>query len=127
MSYLSALRESLNRKLEQLENELDGSPHLLEARPYLPIDDAENLPSRKAFDLVEQIGTDIKAVEALITSTRFKLVEVGTLHYRSAALNAVVALNVTDAIESLGGEASLGDLAKKLNVNEHKLGAPLNS
>ncbi|KUJ06319.1 S-adenosyl-L-methionine-dependent methyltransferase [Mollisia scopiformis] len=127
MSYLSILRTSLNDKLQQLETQLSASihsssPHLLEAYPYLAFDDADNLPSRKVFDLMEQIHIDLKAVDSLITPTRFKLVDLGTLHYKSAALNAAVELNVAEVIEVFGGEVTLEDLAKKLDVNEHKLG-----
>lgn len=127
MSYLSILRTSLNDKLQQLETELsvsfhNGSPYLLEAHPYLALDDADNIPSRKVFDLIEQIRMDLKAVDSLVNPTRFKLVELGTLHYKSAALNAAVVLNVADAIEAAGGEVTLEDLARKIDVNEHKLG-----
>lgn len=127
MSYLSVLRKSLNDKLLQLETELsattnDELPHLLEARPYSPFDNADNLPSQKAFTLVNEIRTDLSAVDSLIQPSRFKLVELGMLHYKAAALNAAVVLQVADAIEALGGEASLADLAKKVDVNEHKLG-----
>jgi hypothetical protein len=49
MSYLSILRESLNRSLQQLEDEFSSEsntmPHLLEARSFRSWDDANGLPS----------------------------------------------------------------------------------
>ncbi|ORY03752.1 S-adenosyl-L-methionine-dependent methyltransferase [Clohesyomyces aquaticus] len=123
MSYLSALRVSLNEKLLQLEESLESNlPHLLDASPYSFLDDAEILPPKLVFDLLEKIRVDLKAVDSMITPTRFKLVEMGMLHYKCAALNTAVVLNVAQAIESFGGEAQLCDLAMKCDVNEHKLG-----
>lgn len=127
MSYLSSLRKSLDEKLRQLETELAASgdndcPHLMEARPWQVFDNAESLPSHKVFDLTERIRIDLRAIDSLLTPTRFKLVELGTLHYKSAALNIAVSLNVSAAIEEAGGEVTLEDLAKRVDVNEHKLG-----
>lgn len=127
MSYIAILRKSLNDNLQQLESELSASsnsglPHLLDSRPYPGLDDAENLPTKKAFDLVNKVRVDLKALDALVTPNQVKLVELGTLHYKSAALNAAIVLNVADAIESFGGEAPLQDLARHVQANEHKLG-----
>lgn len=126
MSFLSAIRVSINQKLDLLEDELQKTghspPHLLEAKPYAVLDDAENLPSQKVFDLIEQVQLDVDALQSLLTPTRFKLVELGMLHYNSAALNVVVQADVAQIIESLGGEAQLKDIAQRVSLNEHKLG-----
>ncbi|KAJ4290825.1 hypothetical protein N0V90_010020 [Kalmusia sp. IMI 367209] len=127
MSYLSVLRTALNDKLQQLEDVLaedptHSLPHLLEARPYQPFDDPDTLPSQDIFELVEKVRVDLNALDALITPTRFKLVELATAHYKVAALNVAVLTNVSGEIESFGGEANLGQLAQKVGVNEHKLG-----
>ena len=130
MSYLSVLRESLNAHLKELENELnaisfDGEVHLLDARPYSPLDDSENPPSKSTFDLIEKVHVDLKAVESIITPSQFKLVQLANSQYTSAALGAAVNLDIAGAIESLGGNANVKDLAKKVDTNEHKLGTQL--
>ena len=129
MPYLSVLRTSINDKLQQLEDEISHGnhdlPHLLEARPYALFDDADSLPTQQIFDLVEQLRVDLKAIDSLLTPTRFKLVEQGMLPYKTAALNVAVTLNVADLIETLGGSATLASLAAQTNVNAHKLGRVL--
>ena len=127
MSYLKTLVASLSDNVEKLEAELakkpgNDSPHLWEARPYAPIDNLEDIASQGLFELVEKLQVDIRAIEALVTPSRYKLVKTGSLHLKVAALNTVVSLNVADAIEDLGGTVSLDDLAKHVNTNSHKLG-----
>ncbi|KAF2733981.1 S-adenosyl-L-methionine-dependent methyltransferase [Polyplosphaeria fusca] len=124
MSYLSVLRQSLNANLELLEDELGGAegPHLLDARPYSPLDDAANPPSKKTVELLEKIRVDLKAVDAIVTPSQFKVVDVANAQYGAAALGGAVLLDVAGAIEKLGGEASLEKLAEETGANEHKLG-----
>lgn len=126
MSLLTTLGDTLAQNLRQLDTELSlshgDSPHLWDATPYSGLDDTGMLPSPEAFRLIEKIRLDLRAVEALITPTHFKLVELGLLPYKVAALSTAVSLNVADALSELGGEASLHDLATKLDTNEHKLG-----
>jgi hypothetical protein len=126
MSMLATLGGTLTHNLHQLDVHLSqsngDSPHLWDPTPYGGLDDTGRLPSQDAFHLIEKIRVDLKAVEALITPTHFRLVELGLLPYKVAALNTAVSLNVADALTELGGRASLRDLAVKLNTNQHKLG-----
>lgn len=126
MSLLTTLADSLSQNLRKLDTQLkqsqESSPHVWEAEPYRGLDDTAHPPSAGAFKLIDRIRTDLKAVEALITPTHFKLVELGLIQYKVAALNTAVSLNVADALVDLGGEASLHDLAVKVDTNEHKLG-----
>lgn len=123
---LATLGDTLAHNLRQLDKQLSqsqgDSPHLWDPTPYGGLDDTGSLPSQDAFHLIDKIRIDLKAVEALITPTHFKLVELGLLPYKVAAVNTVVSLNVADALTELGGMASLHDLSIKLNTNEHKLG-----
>lgn len=126
MSLLITLADSLSQNLRQLDTQLKqtqgSSPHVWDPEPYHGLDDTAQLPSTAAFKLIDSIRTDLKAVEALITPTHFKLVELGLIQYKVAALNTAVSLNVADALVELGGEASLRDIAIKVDTNEHKLG-----
>ncbi|KAI1608899.1 S-adenosyl-L-methionine-dependent methyltransferase [Exophiala viscosa] len=124
MSILSTLADTLRHNLCELELELpqSSSPHLWSAQPCAGLDDPERLPSQKAFDLINKIRIDLKAVEALITPNQLKLIDLANLQFKVAALNTVVLLNVAGALDELGGEASLGKIAAKVNANEHKLG-----
>lgn len=127
MSYLSVLRKSLDTHLVDLEDELDANSnvlpiHLLDVHPYLGLDDPTNLPSKRVIELIEKIYVDLKAVECTITPTQVKLVQLANSQYKSAALGAAVNLDIASAIESLGGEATLQELAGKVDANEHKLG-----
>lgn len=126
MSYLSTLRKSINDKLGKLEEELgpNTQPHLFNAKPWPYLDGTEDLPPQPMFDLLESLRLDLRALDAIITPSRFKLVEVGNLPYKVAALETAVLLNVAEAIESppFNGMAPLIDLAKQLDVNTHKLG-----
>ncbi|KEF59858.1 uncharacterized protein A1O9_04706 [Exophiala aquamarina CBS 119918] len=126
MSLLACLGDTISHNLRQLDEQLSpshgDSPHLWDPTPYGRLDDTDRLPSQDAFRLIDKIRIDLKAVEALITPTHFRLVELGLLPYKVAALNTVVSLNVADTLTELGGVASLYDLALKLNTNEHKLG-----
>ncbi|KAK4940362.1 hypothetical protein LTR10_019468 [Elasticomyces elasticus] len=124
MPLLSTLADTLGRNLLELESELPGnsSPHLWSAQPYAGLDDPEHIPSQKAFDLINRIRVDLKAVEALITPNQLKLIELANLQSKVAALNTAVLLNLAGALDQLGGQASLGVIATQVNANEHKLG-----
>ncbi|KPI41905.1 uncharacterized protein AB675_5495 [Cyphellophora attinorum] len=118
-SYLSALRASINDKLLQLEDQISSAdphsrPHLFEATPWPFLDDPEYLPPQPVFDLLDDLRLDLRALDSLVTPTRFKLVEIGNLPYKVAALETAVLLNVAEAIESapFHGYAPLADLAK---------------
>lgn len=123
---LTTLADTLANNLRQLDVQLSqphgDSPHLWDPTPYGGLDNTRILPSQEAFQLIDKIRVDLKAVEALITPTHFRLVELGLLPYKVAALNTAVSLNVADALTELGGEASICDLALKINTNQHKLG-----
>jgi hypothetical protein len=124
MSEAIVLADTLRRKLLELEGELapNSLPNLWYPEPLQGLDNAAKLPSTRAFSLIEQIRTDLKAIEALITPNHFKLYELGNLSFKVAALNTAVSLNVAGALNELGGEASLSELAIKINANGHKLG-----
>lgn len=124
MSLLLTLADTLSQNLRRLDSQFpDGtSPHLWDARPCPALDDVRQLPPQEAFDLIDKIRVDLKAVEALIVPSHFRLVELGLLQYKVAALNTVVSLDVANALTELGGQASLHDLAVKVQTNEHKLG-----
>ncbi|KAK6369519.1 hypothetical protein LTS17_009425 [Exophiala oligosperma] len=123
MSLLLTLADTLSQNLRRLDSQFpDGtSPHLWDARPCPALDDVRQLPPQEAFDLIDKIRVDLKAVEALIVPSHFRLVELGLLQYKVAALNTVVSLDVANALTELGGHASLHDLAVKVQTNEHKL------
>lgn len=126
MSLLLTLADTLSQNLRRLNSQFpDGaSPHLWDAKPSPGLDDVCQLPSQEAFELIDKIRVDLKAVEALIVPSHFRLVELGLLQYKVAALNTVVSLDVANALSELGGEASLHDLATKVQTNKHKLGGP---
>ena len=118
------LVDGLKSNLCELEAELPAKnlPYLWDPQPYEELDNPEALPSHKAFSLIEKIKTDLKAIEALVTPNHFKLFELGNLQFKVAALNAAVTLDLAGELSKLGGQASLHELAEKVNANEHKLG-----
>ncbi|KAJ9606192.1 hypothetical protein H2200_009153 [Cladophialophora chaetospira] len=126
MSPLTTLADSLSSNLRELDAQLTQSqgspPHLWDAKPYSGLDNTSQIPSQAAFQLIDKIRTDLRAAEALVTPTHFKLVELGLTQYKVAALNTAVSLKVADALVELGGHASLRELAEKVDTNEHKLG-----
>lgn len=83
---------------------------------------SEHLITWPAFEAIESIRIDARALEAAVTPSHYKMLELGLLPVRTSALNVAVSLGVTDAIEELGGEAGIDRIAEKLAVNEHKLG-----
>jgi hypothetical protein len=126
MSMLTALADTLSTNLRQLDTLLTqqsgSSPHLWDAKPYPGLDDTVNIPSREAFQLIDNIRTDLRAAEALVTPTHFKLVELGLTQYKVAALGTAVKLNIANTLTELGGTATLREIAQRARTNEHKLG-----
>jgi hypothetical protein len=124
MSEAIVLADTLRSQLLELEGELapKSLPNLWNPVPLQGLDNAAELPSTRAFSLIEQIRTDLKAIEALVTPNHFKLYELGNLSFKVAALNTAVSLDVAGALNELGGQASLRELATKVSANEHKLG-----
>ena len=129
MSVLQNLLKSLKENVAKLENEVEqqklGDPQLWDTKTSSPFDDSEHLISWPAFKAIESIRIDARALEAAVTPSHYKLLELGLLPGRTSALNVAVSLGITDAIEEFGGEASIGKIAEKLAVNEHKLGRRL--
>src|SRR5689334_7376808 len=113
MSYLSVLRKSLNSHLDELEDELGADLHIFDAKPCDVLDDPANPPSLKAVQLIEQVRVDLKAIESIVTPSQPKVVALAGAQYSAAALGGAVLLDATGAIERLGGEAKLDDLAKE--------------
>jgi hypothetical protein len=126
MSVLQNLLKSLKENVAKLENEIEqqklGDPQLWDAKTSFPFDDSEQMITWPAFEAIESIRIDARALEAAVTPSRYKLLELGLLPGRTSALNVAVSLGITDAIEEFGGEASIDRIAEKLAVNNHKLG-----
>ena len=128
MSLLQTLLDSLMENIAKLEGELiseHGSsfPHLYEPKAYDQLDDVSRNPPKGAFSLIDKIRLDLRAVEATVTPSREIILNLSFLGCKSSALSTAASLGVTDAIIEMGGTARLSDLAKKLTVNENKLGA----
>jgi hypothetical protein len=126
MSFLQNLLKSLKENVAKLENEVEQLKHgglqLWDAKTASPFDDPEHLTSWPAFEAIECIRIDARALEAAVTPSRYKLLELGLLPGLTSALNVAVSLGLTDTIEEFGGQASIENIAENLGVNEHKLG-----
>jgi hypothetical protein len=129
MSLLTTLADTLSNNLRHLDTLITrqpgSSPQLWDAKPCSGLDDTVNIPSEEAFQLIDSIRTDLRAAEALITPTHFKLVELGLTQYKVAAFGTAVKLDVAGALAGLGGTATLGEIAGRVGTNEHKLGKSL--
>ncbi|KAL2837813.1 S-adenosyl-L-methionine-dependent methyltransferase [Aspergillus pseudodeflectus] len=128
MTLLQKLVYSVQANVGKYEAALEHGhveqPHLWEARPHL-LDNPANLPPREAGDYLNQILTDLRAIESIITPSHQKLLETGFGAIKGAALSTAAKLGVSDFIESHGGSATLEQLSQDLNVNENKLGRML--
>ncbi|KAL2877127.1 hypothetical protein SGCOL_007519 [Colletotrichum sp. CLE4] len=126
MSFLQTLLQSLRDNIAVLEHEVDlhnlGTPQVWDPEASTKFDDPEHLISWQAFEAIEKIRVDVRALDAAVTPNHIKLLEMGLQPARTSALNVAVSLGITDAITDLGGDAKLADLASQLNVNEQKLG-----
>ncbi|KXH59668.1 hypothetical protein CSAL01_04748 [Colletotrichum salicis] len=126
MSFLQTLLQSLRDNIAVLEHEVDlhdvGTPQVWDSEASIKFDDPEHLISWQAFEAIEKIRVDVRALDAAVTPNHIKLLEMGLQPARTSALNVAVSLGITDAITDLGGDAKLADLASRLNVNEQKLG-----
>lgn len=120
---LQALLSSLKANIERYESELgESSIHLWEPELHEGIDDPENLMPPGAFHALDKIRTDLRAIDATVTPTRFKLIELALAAIKPSALNVAVTLGISDVIEEFGGSATIEQLARRLDVNENKLG-----
>ncbi|CAK7222049.1 hypothetical protein SBRCBS47491_004736 [Sporothrix bragantina] len=127
MTFLQTVLKELQANVAKLETALstagDGAPpHLFEAQPYAPLDNDEASPPWAAFELIDKIRLDLKAVEAAVTPTSKLYLTTVFAANKSAALSTVAVLGVTDAIDKLGGQASLADIAAEVGTNPQKLG-----
>lgn len=127
MSLLQALLDNLRSNIDRLESETSKQRNLhlsdiWSSQPYSVNENPEYLLPWPAFEAVEDIRADLRALEAAVTPTHVKLLELGLGPARTGALNVVVELGIADAIERLGGTASLDALAIEVGVNAHKLG-----
>ncbi|EXJ54843.1 uncharacterized protein A1O5_12909 [Cladophialophora psammophila CBS 110553] len=126
MSFLQNLLKALQDNVTRLEHEVEqhhlGTPQIWDAGASSAFDNPEHLIPWTAFEAIEKIRVDLRALEAAVTPSHVKLLELGLRPARTSALNVAVSLGITDAIEELGGSASLDKLAERLSVNEHKLG-----
>lgn len=124
--FLFNLRRTLNENITKLETELErhklGEAQIWDAAVTSEIDNPEFLIPWDIFKAIESIRVDLRALDAAITPSRYKLLELGFLPARVSALNVAACLGITDAIEELGDSAHLNELAEKLGVSEHKLG-----
>ncbi|KXH47147.1 hypothetical protein CNYM01_12547 [Colletotrichum nymphaeae SA-01] len=129
MSFLQVLLQSLRDNIAVLEHEVQqhnlGTPQVWDSEASTNFDDPEHLISWQAFEAIEKIRVDVRALDAAVTPNHIKLLEMGLQPARTSALNVAVSLGITDAIKDLGGDAKLEDLASRLNVNEQKLGRVL--
>ncbi|KAK1728520.1 hypothetical protein CaCOL14_011768 [Colletotrichum acutatum] len=129
MSFLQNLLQSLRDNIAVLEHEVQqhdlGTPQVWDSKASTKFDDPEHLISWQAFEAIEKIRVDVRALDAAVTPNHIKLLEMGLQPARTSALNVAVSLGITDAIKDLGGDAKLEDLARRLNVNEQKLGRVL--
>lgn len=130
MSFLQTLLHSLKQNITILETAAEQ--HGLLGHPpeawnaddaaSLPLDDPEHDLPWPAFAAIEKIRLDLRALDAAVTPTHLKLLDLGLQPARTSCLHVAVSLGVTDAIKALGGEAELADLATELEVNQDKLG-----
>ncbi|KAH7392868.1 S-adenosyl-L-methionine-dependent methyltransferase [Pyrenochaeta sp. MPI-SDFR-AT-0127] len=128
MSFLQSVLKSLRSNIDILEAEFSRQS-LPSPEPFLPAveDKDEVLPSWAAFDAVEKIRLDVRALDAAVTPSHIKLLELGLFPIKTSCLNIAVELNISSIIDEAGGKAKLVDIADKLDVNEHKLGRVLRS
>ncbi|CAK7217497.1 hypothetical protein SCUCBS95973_003175 [Sporothrix curviconia] len=127
MSFLQNTLRELQANVAALEEalaaEADGAPpQLFEARPYAPLDDDNSCSPWAAFALIDKIRLDLKAVEAAVTPTSKLYLTTVFAANKAAALGTAGVLGVTDAIDELGGQASLDAIAAKVGANPQKLG-----
>lgn len=126
MTFLQNVLKSLKDNVARLEHEIEqhnlGTPQLWDTDAPHALDDPEHLIPWPAFNSIEKLCLDARALEAAVIPSHFKLLQLGLQPARSSALNVAVSLGIADAIEELQGSATLPQLAEKLAVNEHKLG-----
>lgn len=124
---LQTLLKELQINIAALEVSLsatgDGAlPHIFEAEPYALLDDESKTPPWGAFECIDKIRLDLKAIEAAVTPTSKAYLQTVFLPAKSSALSTAAVVGVTDAIIDLGGKASLTELAVRVHLNEQKLG-----
>ncbi|PNS15935.1 hypothetical protein CAC42_4336 [Sphaceloma murrayae] len=123
MGLLVEVAQQLLENAKRFEAEFaEEQPHLWEARPFDALDDVRGLPSHAASELMEKIRLDCRAMQSIVTPSRYKLLDVAMSQLTASALNVAASLDIADAIASEGGNASLSRLAEILDVNENKLG-----
>lgn len=118
----AAIKANVGLLQEQLAN--DGASNetlfLNDARASF-LDDPAYLPPVAAFNTIEKLRVDLRALESAITPTRYKLADVAMLTVKTSALEVASDLGVADHIDAAGGSVALDALARGLSVNENKL------
>lgn len=90
------------------------------------IDDAAFQPIPvPVFELLEKLRADLNCLESAITPTKERLAKMALSPMKARALELANQLRVSDAIDRLGGEADVAQLAQALSVHPNKLGAVL--
>lgn len=126
MSLLQNLAAAIKANVDLLETQLasDGAPteplFLNDSRASF-LDDPAYLPPVAAFNTIEKLRVDLRALESAITPTRLKLADVAMLTVKTSALGIAADLGVADRIDAAGGPVALSALASGLSVNENKL------
>lgn len=126
MSLLKNLAASIKANVDLLEAQLanDGASNdplfLNESRASF-LDEPTYLPPVAAFNTMEKLRVDLRALESAVTPTRLKLADVAMLTVKTSALEVASELGVADHINAAGGSVALDKLASGLSVNENKL------
>ncbi|KAF4547591.1 O-methyltransferase domain-containing protein 5 [Elsinoe fawcettii] len=122
MGILTTIARQVLENAERFEQEFAEPPHLWATSPFHDLDDVNALPSLRASRLMEQMRLDCRAIDAIVTPARQKVLDTAMLQMTASALNTAAALGVADAIDEEGGRVALSSLSRKLQVNENKLG-----
>lgn len=126
MSLLQNLAAAIKANVDLLEAQLadGGAPteslFLNDSRASF-LDDPAYLPPVAAFNTIDKLRVDLRALESAITPTRLKLADVAMLTVKTSALEVAADLGVADRIDAAGGPVALNALASGLSVNENKL------
>ncbi|OIW35198.1 S-adenosyl-L-methionine-dependent methyltransferase [Coniochaeta ligniaria NRRL 30616] len=103
------------------ETLVSDTGHLFEPRPWKTYD--QELPPRRAWEASQKIIADCEELIALLTPTKVKLVTECTANNSTVGLGVAADLKIADKIIENGGEATLAQLARACNTDEHKLGS----
>lgn len=126
MSFLQNLAAAIKANVDLLEAQLanegaSNEPLFLNDSRVSFLDEPNYLPPVAAFNTMEKLRVDLRALESAITPTRFKLADIAMLTVKTSALEVASELGVADHINAAGGSVDLDTLASGLSVNENKL------